>query len=216
MVNPFADPEFTAGYETWYETVGRRADRLEKALLARLLDRFPGACNILEVGCGTGHFSRWMASRGLHVVGLDSSPAMLTEAQRLGTPHCLCGDARVLPFPAGYFDLVLLVTTLEFMPEPEQALAETLRVARRGLVLGVLERRSRLARELLRGGELIWDAARFYTPRELKGVVRRALAGRPARIVWRTTLWRFWPRELPVAGGGFIGMAVQLTQGEGT
>ena len=35
--NPFADSATAASYEAWYQTTGRRADRLEKALLGRLL-----------------------------------------------------------------------------------------------------------------------------------------------------------------------------------
>ena len=49
-INPFVDPALVAGYETWYQTAGRRADRLEKDLLARLLARLSPAwqCSIQE------------------------------------------------------------------------------------------------------------------------------------------------------------------------
>lgn len=75
--NPFADPARVARYENWYQTTGRRADRLEKALLRRLLVNFKSAHTILEVGCGTGHFTRWFNELGLYAVGLDVSPPML-------------------------------------------------------------------------------------------------------------------------------------------
>ncbi len=64
-MNPFDDPAVAERYEQWYSGHGRRADRLEKRLLAQLLEDFPGASTVLDVGCGTGHFTRWMASRGL-------------------------------------------------------------------------------------------------------------------------------------------------------
>ena len=74
-----------AYYEAWYETSeGRRADGLEKAVLGWLLQGFPGSGSVLEIGCGTGHFSRWLSDGGLAVVGLDLSPAMLAEAQAWG------------------------------------------------------------------------------------------------------------------------------------
>lgn len=60
LANSFTNPSIVAGYEAWYETTGRRADRLEKALLKRLLAGFPRVRALLEVGCGTGHFT-WMA-----------------------------------------------------------------------------------------------------------------------------------------------------------
>lgn len=157
--NPFADSATVASYEAWYQTTGRRADRLERALLGRLLTDFPGASTVLEVGCGTGRFTRWFKEGSLQAVGLDLSRPMLVEASRLGSRPCVCGDGMVLPFSGGAFDLVALVTTLEFMPDPVQALTEALRVARCGLILGVLNRQSVLGRQLKREGGPIWEAA---------------------------------------------------------
>lgn len=73
--SPFFEPAIVAGYEAWYETSGRRADRLEKALLGRLLADFPQARTLLEVGCGTGHFTRWCDEQGWRAIGLDLPPA---------------------------------------------------------------------------------------------------------------------------------------------
>ncbi len=208
QINPFADPAIVASYEAWYETVGRRADRLEKALLRKLAVGFPHAHTLLEVGCGTGHFTRWFSELGLRAVGLDLSPAMLAEARRLGSPPCVQGDALALPFPDGAFDLAALITTLEFVVDPFEALREAMRVARSGLILGVLNRHSRLAWQLSRSGRPPWQAARFFTPAELAQMVQRA-AEKQADIVWRTTLWPIWPWELPFPWGGFIGMGVR-------
>jgi ubiquinone/menaquinone biosynthesis C-methylase UbiE len=208
--NPIFDPDSVRGYEKWYRTVGRRADRLEKQLLKVLLVRFPRADEILEVGCGTGHFTRWMISRGYRVVGFDSSAAMVAEAKRLKTGLYIEGDALDLPFGSNSFDLVILITTLEFILDPIRALIEAHRVARRGLILGVFNRRSRLGRQLKKKGGAIWGSAQFFTVEELGRVVGRALGDQPAEIVWRTTLWLFWPRELRLPWGGFIGMAVIL------
>jgi ubiquinone/menaquinone biosynthesis C-methylase UbiE len=208
--NPFADPVLVEGYENWYRTTGRRADRLERALLQRLLARFPQAHTILEVGCGTGHFSRWFHERGLQVTGLDLSRPMLAEAARLGSPPCLCGDALALPFRTGGFDLVALITILEFVAQTTRAIAEALRVAHQGVILGVLNRQSRLGRQLKRQGGPVWGVARFYTPGELVRLVHRAAAGKPIALQWRTTLWPLWPTALPLPWGAFIGMAIEL------
>jgi SAM-dependent methyltransferase len=40
----------------------------------------------LDVGCGTGRTSRWLASRGAQVVGLDFSEKSIALAQQQGTP----------------------------------------------------------------------------------------------------------------------------------
>lgn len=207
---PFAHPDTALGYEAWYATRGRRADRLEKALLRQLLARFPRAGSLLEVGCGTGHFTRWFEEQGLSSMGLDLSPPMLTEAVRLDSPPCLRGDALALPFSRKAFDLVALITTLEFLADPIPALGGALRVSRQGLLLGVLNRHSLLGWRRKNEGGPIWGAARLYTPAELTRLVRQAAAGRRVEIVWRTTLWPILPWALPLPWGGFIGMAVVL------
>jgi ubiquinone/menaquinone biosynthesis C-methylase UbiE len=212
LANPFTDPTIVAGYEAWYETSGRRADRLEKALLKRLLAGFSRARTLLEVGCGTGHFTRWFGEQGLQAMGLDLSPPMLVEAVRLGSPPCVLGDALALPFLDGAFDLVALITTLEFVTDPAQVLAEATRVVRHGLILGVLNRQSLLAWQRKRSGEALWQMARFFAPAELVRLAQQAAAGARVKIVWRTTLWPGWPGELPLPWGGFIGMAVSMVE----
>jgi ubiquinone/menaquinone biosynthesis C-methylase UbiE len=212
LANPFANPTMVAGYEAWYETSGRRADRLEKVLLKRLLAGFSRARTLLEVGCGTGHFTRWFGEQGLQAMGLDLSPPMLAEAVRLGNLAYVQGDALAVPFPAGAFDLVALITTLEFVTDPVQALSEATRVARHGLILGVLNRQSLLAWRRRHSGEALWQEARFFTPAELVRLVQQAAAGTRVKIVWRTTLWPVWPGELSLPWGGFIGMAVSMVE----
>jgi ubiquinone/menaquinone biosynthesis C-methylase UbiE len=207
--NPFTNPAIVSGYEAWYETRGHRADYLEKALLKWLLAGFPQARTMLEVGCGTGHFTRWLSEQGLQVVGLDLSPSMLAQAICLNSSLCIQGDGLRLPFPSKAFDLVVLMTTLEFVADPVQALAEALRVARCGLILGVLNRRSKLGWHLKHAGGPVWEVAHFFTPAELGHLVRRA-AGKPVKVVWRTTLWPVWSAALPLPWGGFIGLMTKL------
>lgn len=51
-------------YEAWYATLrGQRVHRAERALLEWLLAAFPQARSVLEIGCGTGHFTRWFAEK---------------------------------------------------------------------------------------------------------------------------------------------------------
>lgn len=142
VVNSFANPDAILDYEAWYQTRGRRADHLEKAFLKRLLARFPQARSLLEIGCGTGHFTRWFGEQGLQSWGVDLSLPMLAEAVRLGSPPCVRGDSLAFPFSSQAFDLVALITTLEFLADPVRALGEALRVARQGVLLGVLNRHS--------------------------------------------------------------------------
>jgi ubiquinone/menaquinone biosynthesis C-methylase UbiE len=206
-------------YEAWYETPeGRRADELEKASLRQLLESFPRAQSVLEVGCGTGHFTRWLREQGLAAVGLDLSEEMLAEAKALDGVLLVRGDAHRLPFADGAFDLVAFVTALEFLDGPQQALAEALRVARRGLLLGVLNRWSLLGvkrrlMELCR--PTVYHTAHFYGVGELKGLLKSVAGGR-ARTVWRTTLFPSrWPcQQSTWPWGGFIAMALLVPEEE--
>jgi ubiquinone/menaquinone biosynthesis C-methylase UbiE len=211
--------DIAEGYEGWYETPrGQRASKTEKALLSVLLSGLPGVGSALDVGCGTGHFTRWLAGQGVRAVGLDTSPAMLRQARRLRSAfgeEYMLADSLAMPFPEGAFDVVSVVTALEFMPCPDRALAEAARVARRGLILGVLNRHSLFAwqrRWESRRGPSIFDRAHLFTVRELAQLAHRTLGQRLRKLSWRTTLL---PGLWPAAGvrlpwGTFIGMLLQL------
>jgi SAM-dependent methyltransferase len=205
--------DVAAHYEAWYETPeGRRADELEKSVLGWLLQEFSQTSSVLEIGCGTAHFTRWLNDQRLAAVGLDLSAAMLAQAQALDGVPLTRGDAYRLPFTDGAFDLAALVTTLEFLERPQEALVEALRVARRGVVLGVLNRWSLLGLQRRLAGlfrPTVYDAARFYGVGGLKRLIW-PIAGKRVRIVWHTVLFpRCWPwQQTRLPWGGFIGMAL--------
>jgi SAM-dependent methyltransferase len=200
-----------ARYEDWYSGPGRGADFLEKKLLRRLLHDFPHARTGLEIGCGTGHFTRWLAAQNLDVTGLDVSVAMLTEARKWNGLNYVEGDALNLPFGDRAFDLAFVITTLEFVADPRRALIEAVRVARKGLILGVLNRWSLVAWKYRRSGNPLWNSAHFYEPWELLRLVRAAAGARCKRTLWRTTIWPIpWVTDLPLPLGGFIGLAAQF------
>ncbi|WP_369127979.1 class I SAM-dependent methyltransferase [Halomonas flagellata] len=68
------------------------------------------------------------------------------------------GDARALPFPGNSVDLAVSITALCFIDDEHQAVREMLRVARRGVALGLLNRRSLLWWQKGRRGERLWPA----------------------------------------------------------
>lgn len=67
----------------------------------------------------------------MQAVGLDRAPAMLAEMRR-NSPviPAVMGDAHRLPFQNATVDLVVFLTTLEFLEDPFQALVEAVRVSR--------------------------------------------------------------------------------------
>ncbi len=106
---------------------------------------------VLEVGCGNGAFTPFIARRvngGGVVCAYDLQLAMLERLQRkLGKPvHrdidnvlAVNGDACALPFADGSFDLVLLAAVLQEIPDRAAALREARRVLREGGICSVSE-----------------------------------------------------------------------------
>jgi SAM-dependent methyltransferase len=72
----------------------------------------PEPCRVLELGCGTGRATAFLAHTAAQVIAVDLSPALLALArQRLGHlphVHLLAGDLRELPLGVR-FDLVVAV-----------------------------------------------------------------------------------------------------------
>lgn len=134
-------------YDNWYATPrGRWIAETEFALLRHLLKPATGT-TLLDVGSGTGQFSRRFAQAGLDVVGLDPAPAMLAVARRhVPESPCVLGSALALPFRDQSFDYVAAVTSLCFVEPPLRALTEMWRICRRGVILGLLNRQSLLYR----------------------------------------------------------------------
>ena len=185
-------------------------------MLGELLVLLGPVRTALEVGCGTGHFTRWLASQGVESMGLDLSAEMLAVArERSPGVRYLQGAAEALPFPGGAFDVVAFVTSLEFVADQERALVEAARIARPGILLGVLNLASPLGlyRKILsRFRPSRYRHARFFTPWGLERWVRRLLGDRVERVTARTAVW---PRVVPLGPsrlpfGAFIGAVVVL------
>ncbi len=77
-----------------------------------LLPREMRGLRAVELGCGTGYVSAWMARRGATVTGIDLSEAQLATARRLADAHDLPltlvhGNAEATPFEDASFDFAI-------------------------------------------------------------------------------------------------------------
>jgi SAM-dependent methyltransferase len=86
-----------------------------------LLRHLPNNCReSLEIGCGTGGFSRYLARRSDHVIALDLSPQMIRVAreQSRGYPNIdfEVADVMTWDFPAQRFDCIVSIATLHHLP----------------------------------------------------------------------------------------------------
>lgn len=104
---------------------------------------------ILDVGCGIGSLEERFPD--YEMVGVDRSAAMVRAARERVPAPSLLGDATTLPVATGSVDAVVFISTLEFIPDVDTALAEATRVLDSDgtLVALVLNTRSKYVRSNL-------------------------------------------------------------------
>jgi SAM-dependent methyltransferase len=93
--------------------------------------------HVLDVACGTGVVAITGARVGARVTGIDLTPELLERARENARIANLDvdfreGDAEALPFDDATFDVVLSQFGHMFAPRPQVAIAEMLRVLKRG------------------------------------------------------------------------------------
>ena len=91
--------------------------------------------SLLDVGCGTGFLIDLLArQREARYTGLDLSTEMIRMAEKKQLPGAifLCGSADRLPFADESFDIVTCSQSFHHYPYPEKAMAEALRVLKKG------------------------------------------------------------------------------------
>ncbi len=187
---------------------------------AYLLRQIPERCqNVLEIGCGTGEFSRLLARRAESVLAIDLSTQMirLARARAKLCPNIdfVNADAVAYEFPAHRFDCIATLTTIHHLPI-ESILGKIRRALKPGGVFVCLDlyRRSSLGELLLDGvaypaGVILklLKTGRPRPPREVRDAyaehgrtdtyltlpqVRRVCAGvMPGAVVSRHLLWRY-------------------------
>jgi SAM-dependent methyltransferase len=217
-----ADP---AAYDRWYETPrGRWIGDTEYRLLRRLLEARPGE-TLLDAGCGTGYFGRRFAADGHAVTGIDADAAAVAFARgrAAGPAHWLAADMAALPFADRSFDCVVAVTSLCFVAEERRAIREMLRVARRRVALGLLNRHSLLWWQKGRGGGsgayagAHWhradEAAALFDDLPATGLQTASAIALPGGGALARRIESHWPESLHC--GGFLALAVSVGAGDG-
>jgi SAM-dependent methyltransferase len=98
--------------------------------------------DVLDVGCGVGHWAQVLASAlptDAQVTGVDRDPSWVDKATERAASQGIShrfryqsADAQALPFPDASFDLVTCQTLLIHVADPGAVIAEMMRVARPG------------------------------------------------------------------------------------
>jgi SAM-dependent methyltransferase len=93
--------------------------------------------DVVELGCGTGYVSAWLARRGARPVGIDNSPEQLATARRMQSRHGLefplhLGNAEATPFADASFDLAISEYGASIWCDPNRWIPEAARILRPG------------------------------------------------------------------------------------
>jgi SAM-dependent methyltransferase len=89
--------------------------------------------SVLEVGCGTGHWLRFVGGSAIDVMGLDASAQMLGHAKTQAPRAALAqGSAECLPWANESFDRVFCINAFHHFQDKVVFLTEARRVLRPG------------------------------------------------------------------------------------
>jgi SAM-dependent methyltransferase len=144
-----------------HENLASLRARAGRSEFARLLNRaIPGNARIVEIGCGTGQMSLYLANSDRMVIGADLTRGSLllgaAAAHRFGLDRVqfIETDLHRPGLRAGSFDVVYSSGVLHHTPDPRASFARIARLARPGgmIVLGLY---SAFARIPLRLGRLV-------------------------------------------------------------
>jgi SAM-dependent methyltransferase len=133
--------------------------RAERSAFARLLDQaIPGDARIVEVGCGTGQMSLYLARADRVVIGADLTRGSLqlgaAAARRYGLDRVqfIETDLHRPGLRAGSFDVVYSSGVLHHTPDPRRSFARIAPLVRPGgmIVLGLYHAFARLPLRLRR------------------------------------------------------------------
>lgn len=134
----------------------------------------------LEIGCGTGEFTRLLATRAGSVLAIDLSPQMIRLAQQQSANYpnieYLLGDAMRLSLSAERYDCIVSLMTLHHL-QPEQALLKIKRALKPDGVLiihdlvadeGFIDRVSSALAFPISAARRFWKTGRLRAPREVR------------------------------------------------
>lgn len=111
---------------------------LQRDVGTQLLERLPAGfvpSRWLDLGCGTGYFTRALASRFTRSSGvaLDIAEGMLNHARPLGgAEHFIAGDAERLPLQDASLELIFSSLAVQWCADFEAVLGEAFRALKPG------------------------------------------------------------------------------------
>jgi ubiquinone/menaquinone biosynthesis C-methylase UbiE len=123
------------GYDAWagsYDQPGNLLIDIEQPIVRGILDQLPVG-TALDVACGTGRHTSYLAALGHTVIGVDASEQMLAIARvKVPDGEFYVGDLHELPLPDQSVGVLVCSLALEHVADLRPAFAEFARVLRPG------------------------------------------------------------------------------------
>lgn len=145
MPDRSGDDPVARAYDRWAESYDddRNATRDLDAVVLRAAGLQLAGRDVVELGCGTGKNTTWLAERAASLLAVDFSPGMLARArERVTAPHVrfIEHDVRTAwPFTSGSADVVVGNLILEHVERLAPVYREAMRVLRPGGTLFLCE-----------------------------------------------------------------------------
>lgn len=113
----------------------RAENALRNPWIQSVLERtFPYPCKVLDIGCGGGFLTNFLATKGHLVSGVDLSNESLSIAKGADSTESVeyvRASAYELPFSSGTFDAVCAMDLLEHVENPAHVVKEAARVLKK-------------------------------------------------------------------------------------
>ena len=127
--------EISSGYEELH-----REEQLKKVELIKKYLHVKASDKLLDVGCGTGLTTElWECKR----YGVDPAPKLLARARKKEEIEYKLGAAEAIPYPDGFFDVVISITAIQNFEDISKGLSEIKRVGKDRFVLSFLKKSSK-------------------------------------------------------------------------
>lgn len=228
MTQPSSHYDFgqiASSYDSWYDTArGKMYDRFEKQAIGKLLPGHFNDSRLLEIGCGTGHWSSYFGDKGFEVTGIDVSAEMINIAsqKRLPNSRFEIADGRNLAFENESFDAAVAITVLEFTTEPEKIVSEMVRCVKKSngvLIVGILNVLSGYNQKRKNKSGSIYSSSHLFSPQQIYkilneyGKVELLTTGfLPEKdwLLWASPLWEYLGHIFYAQQGAFIAARVDL------
>lgn len=133
-------------YEQWHKDYNKNILDIDKLNMMKwhktvlsFLDKDLSGKKMLEVGCGNGDFSNYLAvNNNADILGLDFSTESIKIANQkkevfgAKTSSFMVGDAQNISLPDNSFDIIVSCECLEHIPVPQKMVSEIFRLLKPG------------------------------------------------------------------------------------